>query len=159
VCQRVVGLGNHNEGKRNFFYQCFGGYWDKRIKRFQLGQHPDGFLWNEIGERIHHGVGIMADDIPHNLTLSTFEWLERFKGEAVDYLLERHSPETLRTLERLKDSKFLKTILEIDGPARQTQLQLRRRLVLGDGKDNPPDMPIGCNDNEVGPSGTTNDTV
>jgi hypothetical protein len=120
VCQRVVGLGNHNEGKRNFFYQCFGGYWDERNKRFQLGQHPDGFLWNEIGERIHHGVGIMADDIRHNLTLSTSEWLERFKGKAVDYLLERHSPETLRTLERLKDSEFLKTILEVDGPARRT---------------------------------------
>jgi hypothetical protein len=113
----VVGPGNHNEGKRNFFYQCFGGYWDERNKRFQLGQHPDGFLWDEIGERIHHGVGIMADDIRHNLALSTSEWLECFKGEAVDYLLERHSQETLRTLERLKDSKFLKTILEVDGPA------------------------------------------
>jgi hypothetical protein len=101
----------------------------------------------------------MADDIRHNLTLFTSEWLERFKREAVDYLLERHSPETLRTLERLKDSEFLKTILEVDGPARRTRLQLRRRLVLGDGKDNPPDMPIGRNDNEAGPSGTTNDTV
>jgi hypothetical protein len=80
----VVGLRIHNEGKRNFFYQCFGGYWDERNKRFQLGQHPDGFLWNEIGERIHHSVGIMADDIHQNLTLSTSEWLERFKREAMD---------------------------------------------------------------------------
>jgi hypothetical protein len=40
----VVGLGNHNEGKINFFYQCFGGYWDEKNKRFQLGQHPDDFL-------------------------------------------------------------------------------------------------------------------
>jgi hypothetical protein len=101
----------------------------------------------------------MADDIRHNLTLSTSEWLERFKGEAVDYLLERHSPETLRTLERLKDLVFLKTILEVDRPARRTRLQLQRRLVLGDGKDNPPDMPVGCNDNEAGLSNTTNDTV
>jgi hypothetical protein len=85
----------------------------------------------------------MADNIRHNLTLSTSEWLERFKEEAVDYLLERHSPETFRTLKRLKDSEFLKTILEIDGPARRTRLQLQRRLVLGDGEDNPPDMPVG----------------
>jgi hypothetical protein len=146
----VVGLGNHNEGKRNFFYQYFGGYCDERNKRFQLGQHPDGFLWNEIGEHIHHGIGIIEDDICHNLTLSTSEWLQRFKGKAVDYLLERHSLETLR---------FLKTILEVDGLAQQTRLQLRRRLVLGDGEVNPPDMPVGRNDNEAGPSGTTNDTV
>jgi hypothetical protein len=101
----------------------------------------------------------MPDDIRHNLTLSTSEWLERFKGEAVDYLLERHSPKTLRTLEQLKDSEFLKTILEGDGPARWTRLQLRRRLVLGDGEDNLPDMPVGRNDNKVGPSGTANDTM
>jgi hypothetical protein len=133
----LVSLGNHNEGKRNFFYQCFGGYWDEKNKRFQLGQYLDGWLWNEIGERIHHGVGIMPDNIRHNLTLSTSEWLERFKGEAVDYLLERHSPETLRTLEQLKDSEFFKKILEVDGLARRTRLQLRRRLVQSDGEDNP----------------------
>jgi hypothetical protein len=36
VCQRLVGVGTHNQGKRNFFYQCFGGYWDETNKRFQL---------------------------------------------------------------------------------------------------------------------------
>jgi hypothetical protein len=47
--------------------------------------------------------------------LFTSEWLKRFKGEAVDYLLEGLSPKTLRTLQWLKDSEFLKTILEVDG--------------------------------------------
>jgi hypothetical protein len=100
----LVGVGIQNEGKKIFFYQCFGGYWDETNKRFQLGLHPDGWLLNEIGERIHHDVGIMADDIHHNLILSTSEWLKRFKGEAVDYLLERHSLETLRTLEQTQSS-------------------------------------------------------
>jgi hypothetical protein len=159
VCQRLVDLGSHNQGKRNFFYQCFGGYWDETNKRFQLGQHPEGWIWNEVGECIHHGVGIMPANIRDNLTLSTSEWLEHFKGEAVDYLLERHSPETLRTLEWLKDSEFLKTILEGDGPARRTRLQLQKRLVLGDGEDDLPDMPVGRNDNKAGPSGTSNNTV
>jgi hypothetical protein len=117
VYQRLVDVGPQNKGKRNFFYQCFGGYWDETNKRFQLEQHPDEWLWNEVGQRIHHGIGIMAADIRDNLTLSTSEWLEHFKEEVVDYLLERHSPETLRTLERLKDSEFLKTILEVDGRA------------------------------------------
>jgi hypothetical protein len=155
----LVGIGIQNKGKRNFFYQCFGGYWDETNKRFQLGQHLDGWLWIEIGERIHHSLGIMPEDICHNLTLSTSEWLERFKGEAVDYLLERHSPGTLRTLEWLKDSEFLKTILEVDGLARRTRLQSRRCLALGGGEDNPPEMPVGRNDNEAGPSGMANDTM
>jgi hypothetical protein len=69
-----------------------------------------------------------------NLMLSTSEWLQRFKGEAVDYLLEKHTPETLQTLERLKNLEFLQAILEVDGPAHRTWLQTRRRLVL-EGED------------------------
>ena len=159
ICQKLVGFGSHNEGKRNFFFQCFGGYWDVRNKRFQFGHHPDGFMWNEVGERIHHGVGVMPLNIAEDLQLSHSEWIQRFKGEAVDYLLERHSPETLRTLQRLKESDFLKAILETNGPAQRTRSQLRRRLVLGDGEDNPPHMPVGRNDEEAGPSHTADDTM
>jgi hypothetical protein len=77
----LVSVGIQNQRKRNFFYQCFGGYWGDTNKRFQLGQHPDGWLWNEVGECIHHGIGIMLVDIRDNLMLSTSEWLERFKEE------------------------------------------------------------------------------
>jgi hypothetical protein len=112
--------------------------------RFQFGQHPDGWMWNKKGKRIYHGVGIIPEDIRDNLTLSTSEWLKCFKGEVVDYLLERHSSKTLRTLERLKDSKFLKAILEVDGPARRTQLQLRRRLVLEEGEDDLSEVPMAA---------------
>jgi hypothetical protein len=151
----VVDVGIQKEGKRNFFYQYFGGYWDERNKKFQLGQHPDGFLWNEIGERIHHGVGIMADDICHNLTLSTSEWLERFKGEAMDYLLERdfEDPQMVKGLRVPQDNPRGRRAYSTDTVA------IQKRLVLGNGEDNPPDMPAGRNDNEAGPSGTTNDTV
>jgi hypothetical protein len=71
-------------------------------------------MWNEKGKRIYHGVGIIPEDIRDNLTLSTSEWLKHFTREAMDYLLEKHSPETLKTLEQLKDSEFLKTILKVD---------------------------------------------
>ena len=47
--------------------------------------------------------------------LSTFEWLKRFKGEVVDYLLKSYFLETLKILEQLKDSEFPKTILMVDG--------------------------------------------
>jgi hypothetical protein len=116
-------------------------------------------MWNENRECIYHCVGIILEDIRDNLMLSTSEWLERFKGEAVDYLLKRHFPKTLRTLERLKDSEFLKAILEVDGLPRLTRLQLQRCLVLGEDEDNLSKVPIGRNDNKAGPSGTANATV
>jgi hypothetical protein len=37
----------------------------------------------------------IPEDIYLNLMLSTSEWLQRFKEEAVDYLLEKHPLETL----------------------------------------------------------------
>jgi hypothetical protein len=91
----LVGFGTHNEGKRNFFYQCFNGYWNEWNRRFQFGPHPNGWMWNEKGERTIDGVGNILEDIRLNLTLSTSEWLQRFKGDVEDYLLEKHSPETL----------------------------------------------------------------
>jgi hypothetical protein len=77
----------------------------------------------------------------------------------MNYFLENHSLETLRTLQWSKDLEFLKAILKVDGPARRTWLQLQRRLVLGEGKDDLPEVPRGRNDNEAGPSGMANDTV
>jgi hypothetical protein len=101
-------------------------------------------------------VGNIPEDIRLNLTLSTSEWIQRFKGEAVDSLLEKHSPETLQTLEWLKNSEFLQAIPEVDGPARRTRLQTRQRLIP-EGKDD--QVPRGRNDNKVGPSGTSSDIV
>jgi hypothetical protein len=59
-------------------------------------------------------LGRTPENIRVNLALSTSEWLGRFKEEAEDYLLKKHSPETLRTLQWLKDSNFLKAILKVD---------------------------------------------
>ena len=113
-------------------------------------------MWNEKEVRIIDGMENILKDICLNLTLFTIEWFQRFKGDVVDYLLEKHSPETLQTLERLKNSKFLQEILEVDGLAHCTRLQYRRRLVLEDNNDQ---VPRGCNDNKVGPSGTSSDIV
>jgi hypothetical protein len=77
----------------------------------------------------------------------------------MDYLLEKHSPYTLRTLLPLKDLEFLKAILKVDGPAQHTRLHSRRCFFLGNDKDDFQEGPLGCNDNEAGPSSTTNDIV
>jgi hypothetical protein len=113
-------------------------------------------MWNEKGECINDGVGNIPEDIRLNLALSISEWLQWFKGDAIDYLLEKHSPDTLRTLKWLKNSEFLQAILEVDGHARRTQLQCRRCLVPDDANDQ---VPRGRNDNEAGPSGTSSDIV
>jgi hypothetical protein len=44
VCQKLIGFGTHNEGQRNFFYQCFNGHWDERNGRFQFGPHLDRWM-------------------------------------------------------------------------------------------------------------------
>jgi hypothetical protein len=132
---------------------------DERNQRFQFRPHPNEWMWNEIGERIIDGVGNILEDIRLNLTLFTSEWLQRFKGDAVDYLLEKHSPETLRILERLKNSEFLQAILEVDGPTGRTRLQYRRCLVPEDDNDNHLQVAQGHTNNEAGPSGTSNDIV
>jgi hypothetical protein len=33
VCQKLVGVVFQNQRKRNFFYQCFNGYWDEKNMR------------------------------------------------------------------------------------------------------------------------------
>jgi hypothetical protein len=43
---------------------------------------------NEKGECIIDSLKNILEDIHVNLTLSTSKWLERFKEETVDYLLE-----------------------------------------------------------------------
>jgi hypothetical protein len=75
------------------------------------------------------------------------EWKEVWKKDAVDYLLEMHSPETLRALRELRDSNMLQALLEADGPHRRTRA--RRRLISND----------GASSSRVGPSGTADDPL
>jgi hypothetical protein len=56
--------------------------------RFQFWPHPSTWMENEKGECIIDSLKNILEDIHVNLTLSTSKWLERFKEETVDYLLE-----------------------------------------------------------------------
>lgn len=163
VCHRLIPIDNeHSEGKRNFFFQCFNGYWDARAKRFQFGVHPNGWMWNELGVRITDDRGDAPMDVRNALQMSLSEWMERFKGDAVDFLLEEHSQETTRALRQMKDSDFLRAILEADGPARRTRSRTRKRLVLGESDDEEdprlrhPRGDPGAGSSGAGPSGAAN---
>jgi len=53
-----------------------------------------------------------------------------YQSQVHDYLLEWHSLQTTRTLEALKDSHVLESILNADGPAARTCA--KRKLGLGE---------------------------
>ena len=158
VCHHLVPLkDNRSQGRRNFFFQCFNGHWNEAGRYFQFGPHPRGWLWGVDGDRItgDHGVRTRGDiDMPDPaelVQLSESEWRQTFRNEGMDYLMEHHSPETLRCLESLKQSQILRAILEEDGPARRTRSAVCR-LRLGSDEDVP--LHAETNDNEAGPSGS-----
>ena len=84
-------------GVRNFFYQCFKGYWDSENQIFQFGTHPLGLIYNEAGQVV--GVGENAPlETRNEVNIAESNWTSIFKKKAVDFLLEQHSPTIMRVL-------------------------------------------------------------
>ncbi len=133
VCEKIIGSAPTDQGKRNFFYQTLDGYWDSQNNRFQFGQHPQGLIWNKEGRLItdHRGNADMDSRIAVQMDLS--EWKEQWKKDAVDYLLDEHSPGTLRILEELRNSQMLRNLTIVDGPFQRTRTRARRSILLDDG--------------------------
>jgi hypothetical protein len=130
VAFALMGKGPQNEGKRSFFFQCLGGYFDKTTRTFKWGAHPNGHRWNLEGQR-----GVNRTDQTSVEDLTSMAYLDSsygpyYQSQAVDYLLELHSPQTKRTLEALKDSNVLQSILKANGPAARTRA--KRKLQVQD---------------------------
>ena len=90
-------------GVRNFFYQCFKGYWDLDNQRFQFGTHPLGLIYNEVGQVV--GVGGDAPlETRNKVNIVESNWTSIFKEKAVDFLLEQYSPATMRVLRQMQSS-------------------------------------------------------
>lgn len=140
VCHKIIGSAPQDEGKRNFFYQTMDGYWNSDKKIFQFGKHPKGFMWNRNGELVTDKRGHASMTALEAVQMDLSEWKETWRSEAVDFLLDEHSPSTLRCLEELRNSQMLRNLSEVDGPFRRTRTRARRSLMLSD---------------EAGPSGTT----
>jgi hypothetical protein len=84
------------------------------------------------------------------LYYSESEWKEKWRKEAIDFLLEQPSPETRRALDQMMNSQILHTILEVDGPTKWTRAKIKRCLVPSTTKDR---------QDGTGPSGTSNDPM
>lgn len=133
----IPGRSQIAQGQRNFFYSCFGGHWNEATREFNLGPHPLGHFWKHNGERVSSNDPVALHEMMVALTTSVSEWRDKFQVEAVDFLLEEHSPATKRALEEMKNSQFMKAILDADGPSRGTRSRARKRLQLpeDDGPD------------------------
>ena len=69
-------------GVRNFFYQCFKGYWNSENQRFQFGTHPQGLVYNEAGQVV--GVGENASLQTRNeVNIAESNWTSIFKEKAL----------------------------------------------------------------------------
>jgi len=133
VAKKIIGSAKEDQWKQNFFYQTLNGYWDPTHRKFQLGMHPKGLIWNKEGELVIGLEGQASLTAREAVQMSLSKWKYLLKNDAVDFLLEEHSPQTLRTLRELRNSQILRSLSETDGPFRRTRTRARRTLTLDDG--------------------------
>jgi hypothetical protein len=105
------------------------GYWNSTNKKFQFGTHPDGYLWDVEGNLVIDLQGHAPISVRTALQYSKSEWKEKWRKEAIDFLRKQHSPKTRRALDQMMNSQILRTILEVDGPAKRTRAKIKGCLV------------------------------
>ena len=127
-------------GVRNFFYQCFKGYCDSENQRFQFGTHPLGLIYNETGEFV--GVGEKTPlETRNEVNIAESNWISIFKKKAVDFLLEQHSPATMRVLQQMQSFQYMRDALDINGLARNTRAAVKQALDLNPANKAEPSNP------------------
>ena len=103
-------------------------FFDEGSQTFKWGPHPQAHRWNSDGERVAN-----KDDSTSvaDLTSMAFEdsiYEPFYQSQMIDFLLEEHSPQTARTLQALKDSNVLASILNANGPACRTRAKRKLRV-------------------------------
>ena len=68
-------------------------------------------------------------------------WTSIFKEKAVDFLLEQHSPATVRVLRKMQSSQYMRDALDIDRPARNTRAAVKRALNMNPANEAGPSNP------------------
>lgn len=89
-----------------------------------------GHRWNHTGKRVTDDEGHASMQDLEECQFAESTWGPRYQSQAMDYLLDEHSPNTRRTLQDLKDSRVLDIILNADGPFKRTRA--KRKLVVGE---------------------------
>ena len=130
VASKLIGNGPHNVGRRAFFFQCLGGFFDKESQTFKWGRHPKSHRWNSEGFRVSNQTADASLEDLSDMAFLDSTYGPYYVSQTVDYLLEQHSPQTMRTLQALRNSNILESILNADGPASRTRA--KRKLVVGE---------------------------
>ena len=120
----IKGSSQQARGMCNFFYQCFKGYWDLANGRFQFRVHPQGFIWNDNG-RIVGNHSTASLHICNDVNIAKSNWTTIFQERVVDFLLEQHSPQTMKVLHKMESFQYMRDALELDGPTRRTRAAIK----------------------------------
>ena len=75
------------------------------------------------------------------MNIAESNWTSIFKEKAIDFLLEQHSPATMRILWQIESSQYMRDALDIDGPARNTRVAVKRALDLNPANEARPSNP------------------
>jgi hypothetical protein len=101
VVPRLIGKELQNKGRKEFFFQFLGGYWNKTSSTFKWGPHPQRHRWNLEGERVANQDDSASLEDLTNMAYLDSMYRPYYQSQALDYLLEAHSPQTTRTLQAL----------------------------------------------------------
>ena len=75
------------------------------------------------------------------MNIAESNWTSIFKEKAVDFLLEQHSPATMRVLRQMQSSQYMRDALDINGPARNTRAAVKRALDMNPANEAEPSNP------------------
>ena len=75
------------------------------------------------------------------MNIAESNWTSIFKEKAVDFLLEQHSPATMRILRQMQSSQYMRDALDIDGLARHTRTAVKRALDMNRANEAGPSNP------------------
>ena len=95
---------------------------------------------NGVGQVV--GVGGDAPlDVRNEVNIAESNWINIFKEKAIDLLLEQHSPATMRVLQQMQTSQYMRDALEIFGSARHSRAVVRRALDMNPANEAGPSNP------------------
>ena len=75
------------------------------------------------------------------MNIAESNWTSIFKEKAIDFLLEQHSPATMRILWRMQSSQYMRNALDIDESARNTRAAVKQALDMNPANEAGPSNP------------------
>jgi len=91
VALRLIEKGAYNKGRRTFFFQCLGRYYNKTFRTFKWGHHLQEHHWNLHGEKMANQDDNASLKDLNSLAYFNSMYSPYYQIQVLDYLLEAHS--------------------------------------------------------------------